>query len=273
MRLTGLAGLTIGTLLFLASAPLPTLASTSLEREFRFSKESFSLLRRGSETLVEVEGASRELAAGRPDLPWVAEIVEVPDGMRVTGVQVLALDTAPLADHVRMPSTVIAKPGLGPEERSAPDPEYFSASGFQPRSPVELGMQGWQRGRNLVYVEVCPVRWEASSGRLERVTSIRVRLTMEPGFEAKIPRLRVVPEWEDGYVPSRGSTLAPESAGDPRKPQPFKATQVPSLLGSPVAYVIITSDALAGEFQRLATPSASASSYATPTRAGAPSGC
>lgn len=108
-------------------------------------------------------------------------------------------------------------------------------------------------------------------------------------------------EWEDELptgIPMRelGSALTSYSGAADRDPQPFRPLQVPSVLGSPVAYVIVTSDALAPAFQTLAdwktqkgvpavvrttsfiraqyprpptTPSASGCSCATPTRVGA----
>src|SRR5262249_46813864 len=56
-------------------------------------------------------------------------------------------------------------------------------------------------------------------------------------------------------VPSRAivslGAAATDATGKP-KAQPFKPLQVPSVLGSPVEYLIITSDAMASQFQQLA---------------------
>ena len=38
-------------------------------------------------TFVEAAGGSHEYTAGHPDLPWLAERVDLPAGMKVTGVE------------------------------------------------------------------------------------------------------------------------------------------------------------------------------------------
>jgi hypothetical protein len=64
-----------------------------------------------------------------------------------------------------------------------------------------------------------------------------------------VKRERIVSQWEDdpfGAAPTTATALPKRGV------QPFKPTQLPSVLGSPVAYVIVTSDNMAAEFQRLA---------------------
>src|SRR5439155_1609936 len=89
-------------------------ATTLLEREFTFPAERFSLSARNGETLIEYRGASREFTAGRPDLPWMGELVEVPAGLKLVRVEVLDLQSAPLAASARIPRAV----GRSPSRRS-----------------------------------------------------------------------------------------------------------------------------------------------------------
>ena len=90
-------------------------------------------------TDVEVKGATREFTAGRPDLPWVGERVEIPSGLKVVGVEVVSIESAPLAERAMMPSAILPRPGLGPIERTAPDPEYFARVRVNP----DLGTICW----------------------------------------------------------------------------------------------------------------------------------
>jgi hypothetical protein len=235
-------------LLLLVAASTASAAPATIEREFRYDAGRFAVVQRGAETRVEMTGATREFVAGRPDLPSVGELIELPPGVRVTGVEVVSLATAELGGAVRVPTAARARPGLGPIERTEPDAAFYGVVGFRPVSEqVELGYQGWMRGRHYASLRVSPTRWDATSGRLERVERVRVRLALEPYQDPDVvPRERIVPEWE-----SDGAALTAPAAGG-RPAQPFMPTQIPSVLGSPVAYVIITSDALAGEFQRLA---------------------
>jgi peptidase C25-like protein/VCBS repeat protein len=234
-----------------AAGPAPA-APAVLERELRYDASRFSVVQKGGETQVGMAGAAREFIPGRPDLPMVGELIELPAGVRVVGVEVVSLATAMLSPAARVPTAARAKHEIGPIDRTDPDPEFYGRSGFAPASAqVELGYQGWMRGRHLASLRVNPVRWDAASGRLERIERMTVRLRLEPHVGPDVvPRERIVPEWEVDRPSLAARPVA--SAASARPAQPFKPTQVPSVLGSPVAYVIITKDALAAEFQRLA---------------------
>ena len=232
------------------AASLPPHAGAAIEREFRYGPESVRTFVRSGLTLVEAPRGLPEARAGLPDLPSLNETVEVPAGMRAVGVDVLELETVPLSDHADLPPALkLARDAL-PDERTSRDPAAYARAGFQPEVPVRVGYQGTMREHNLVMLEVRPARWDASTGRLERVSRLRVRLRLEPGGPRPLERQRVVPEWEGGApaAPARAGASAPA-----RSPAaPFRPTQVPSLLGSPVAYVIVTTDDLAPIFQQLA---------------------
>src|SRR2546427_364463 len=94
-------------------------------------------------------------------------------------------------------------------------------------------------------------RWDAASGRPEALGGVRGRRVLEPTEERPLPRGRVVEEWEGPHgLPRTATRLA--AGGSRRMAQPFKATQIPSVLGSPVQYVIITNETMQPQFQRLA---------------------
>ena len=234
----------------------PAWPATTIEREYRFGPDDISIVRGADATEVRLRGGMREFAPGRPDLPWKAERVDLPAGQRVSGIEVIALETSPLADAVRVPSAIEPTPGLGPVQRTPPDPAVYGVDRFEPEAPVRLGPQGFERGTAVAWLQVSPTRWNPVSGRLERVSRVRVRLALEPSDATPLRRERVVPDrGRDGLPVSPGSS-APgrSSASAPGRPQaaPFKPTQIPSLLGSPVEYLIITNDAMAATFQQLA---------------------
>src|SRR5206468_10149685 len=94
----------------------------------------------------------------------------------------------------------------------------------------------------------------------ERVTRVRVSLTLAPSTDAPLARERVVSEWEDdrlmrapGQVFTTGPSAEIRRAGASRVSKPvFQASLLPSVLGSPVAYVIVTNDSMSAQFQRIA---------------------
>lgn len=234
----------------------PAAGAGTLERDFGYPAARFQITRNADGTSqVHMSGASRDFTPGHPDLPLVGERVELPAGMQVTGVQVVSMSTAPIASSARIPSAVVVEPGLGPVKRTAPDAALFGHVGFLPESPVQLGLQGDQRGANVAWLQVAPARWNPATGALERIDHVRVRLTLSPGGGSDLVRQRIVPEWEGGATatssPPRTATGATLVSPD-RTPGTFRPTQIPSLLGSPVQYVIVTGDDQASQFQRLA---------------------
>jgi hypothetical protein len=255
MRLRTATSLVV--LAFLAQAS--GASALTLEREVRLDPARVQLTSANGYTVVEAAGGMHEYAAGRPDLPWLAERVDLPDGMKVTGVEVVSAATELLRDGVRIPAALSARPGAAIDERSAPDARWFASPSFQPEQLVALGAQGSLRGRNVAYLRIAPTRWNPQSGRLERVTSLKLRLTLADGAAPAVKRERIVREWEDELptgVPTRAlvslSSGAATPAGAKPKAAPFMPLQVPSILGSPVEYVIVTSDAMASQFQQLA---------------------
>ncbi len=247
----------MGLTLWMAMAPGAASASTTIEREFRYGADRFELTRNpDGTTQVGMSSATREYTVGQPDLPLVGERVELPPGSRLAAVEIIGLETAPLAQDVRLPSAMLMRPGVDSVERSAPDPVVFGRAGFVPERLAQVGAQGFERGQGVAYVVVAPVRWNPATGELERVERVRLRLVLEATAERPLERERVVPEWEDGGVgtalPGARAAQPNALAGGLRRAEPFKATQLPSLLGSPVAYVIVTNDAMAPAFQQLA---------------------
>ncbi len=229
-------------------------AGIVLEREFTFDPARVRLVTRDGVTCVEVRGAMPEFRAGLPDLPWLGLRVALPPGERLAGVEMSGLETVALAGGVRLASAIRPVPGLGRIERSVPDPEVFARRGFVPEVPAETGAQGFERGANVASLRVSPVRWNPSTGDLEAVTRLTVRLTLEPTGARPLARERVVAEWEPGVnVAARSLAAAPTAAVERlKRPGPFRPTQIPSLMDSPVEYVIITDGAMESEFQRLA---------------------
>ena len=134
-------------------------AATTLERTFRFPDERFQLSQTDKGVAVRMAGdAMREFRPGQPDLPMVSESVEIPNGMRVASVDVVGIDSQLWRTGVRVAPAVVVKPGITPEERTAPDPVAYARAGFQPERAVELVTQGYERGVHKAMLRVNPVR-------------------------------------------------------------------------------------------------------------------
>ena len=226
--------------------------AASIEREFSFGANQFSLGRDGAATTVRLDGGSPETRAGLPDLPTITERIVLPDGQRVARLEIVSLETAPLGTSVRLATAASPQPGSFTIERTAPDSAAYARAGFQPDPVATLATQGYEAGASVALVRVSPVRWNAASGALERVTRLRVRLVLDRDPGQPLKRERGGVPWLRQPAVAGRPIPAPLTATRSGGAQPLQATQVPSLLGSPVEYVIITSDAMAAQMQRLA---------------------
>ena len=211
----------------------------------------------GGEAVVRYPGAAAP-PVGSPDVPRVPVWIEVPAGMQAAAVRATPSGLRDLG-QVRVASAVDwrsdgleAKPPIG-----------------MPATPAGewalLGRQGSLRGHWVVCVLVAPATWDEATGRLTGASAVDVELELEPlaaeRAAAVVPRARIVREIETrfdesigktitGYIPARPTE---ELVGDgPAGPGPYQPTFRPTTDGSAVEYVIVTSQALATEFERLA---------------------
>src|SRR5215471_13378420 len=136
-----------------------------------------------------------------------------------------------------------------------------AVDGARASAPITVrpGYQGFERGQHISWLEL-PDGTGLPAGHEGHAALLTVRIELEPSLARPVPRERVVPEWEESGGRARSAStlraaegeVAGASASGARRAQPFLPTQVPSLLGSPVDYLIVTTDALASSFQPLA---------------------
>jgi hypothetical protein len=164
-----------------------------------------------------------------PDHLPAAGPLEIPPDERLAGAEVLSLICA--EDGARAPAGV----------------------------RVGVGYQGFERGRHLAWLGL-PDGCGLPVEHARHAVQLQVLLHLEPSPASPILRERMVPDWEDAGGPPRATTAELRASANADQgshtqtdaPTPFRPTQVPSLLGSPVAYLIVTSDALVPAFQPLA---------------------
>lgn len=126
-----------GVLMLLATAA----HSATIEREFRYDASRVQLVQRDGYTLVEAKGGMPEFRVGRPDLPWLAERVDLAPGTKITGIELVDVQTAPLGVVRTMASAEVTHPGLGETERTRPDARFYGSSKAQPEETAALGAQ------------------------------------------------------------------------------------------------------------------------------------
>lgn len=228
--------------------PATSFSATVLEHEVILDPSRLEISVHEGFADVNAPGATREFRAGMADVPWMTERVALPAGQRVARIEILSVETTVLERGVRVRGAIVPHPGLGPIERAPIEPGRMRG-GFLPGEAVELGAQGLARGEDVAVLNVAPVRWDPARGVLEGIRRIHVRLHLEAADAERLVREREV-MWPG----ARGAASLARAAGGEveRSIGPFVPTQVPSVLGSPVAYLIITNEEMAPEFQRLA---------------------
>jgi hypothetical protein len=253
-----------GWMLLLAAIPIGLVAAASMAGAapaavVRFDAAQLAFEPSAAGTRVSYPGAV-SVAAGAPDLPRVLTWIEVPAGMRATSVRAVPSGLRDLG------ATAVAKAAVDQRTDGVTWPE--SAPAPPAAGWAELGAQGSLRGHWIVGVLVAPVQWDPATQALTAAREVRIELELRPATAAELaqvaPRARVVREIEaefeagaaklvDDLVPATPTESLLEAAGTgPAGPGPYQPSFRPTPDGSAVEYVIVTSQAMAGEFQRLA---------------------
>ncbi len=238
----------------------------SLREEVRFAASDLRLEEQADGTVVVRYPGAVGSPAGSPDLPLVPVWIEVPSGMRVVGVKSRAQGVAELGVVRVRPVAPDVRVGEA-EKAAVADAEVYGSAGPVPGEWAVLASEGTLRGHQLAGVLVSPVRWSPGTGQLERASVVEVELVLEPGRPAGMPeaveRRRVsaaieskfeadASKWIRGFTPAAATEGGGDAGSGPAGPGPYQPTFRPTTDGSAVEYVVVTSAALAGEFQRLA---------------------
>ncbi len=222
--------------------------------EFEPGDVGFSAQSEGLEIAEVLTANDRWHFPGAPDLPILRLVVQVDDDFRVEDVLIRSEDEVSMGRHPLAPA---AADGGG--ERVA-DPAFYGSNDFIPPRAAEVAGEAWSRGRRLAYVTIYPLRTNPVSGEVMLSTRLTIELTGRRDAAVHGRRPRPVP-WEAKVdealgriaVDLRSSPGAKSAAPMTGEVEGFwSPTYRPTLDGSPVEYVIITSAALEPEFQVLA---------------------
>jgi hypothetical protein len=200
-------------------------------------------------------GTLRE--SGLPELPVRIVNILLPQGEEIDNFEFTCTAPKKLRENieVRMATERLAPGHEGPFLPSA------DAGGVFPPAPaVRLGT-GLFHGFAIASFAVFPVRYDGSTLFLSERIELRLSTRSDAGAQSATTRKRSRRRFRQEVNSTIKSLVEnPRSIDDyyfdwtaefPAKGG-FRPTQVPSVEGSPVDYVIITGDAMAAEYQRLA---------------------
>ena len=241
-------------------AALPAHSET-IKHTVELSPASVSLSDAGGKTMVSVDDYRTMTDAGLPSLPYQVVTILLPPGEKVDGFDVevsAALDLSITSPVAVAPAMVSEHGHIGSGGALA----GAAKRGVFPGESVRYMGMGYWHGRAIASFAVFPLRTNDGVLTLNETVGITVRTApderadevvrrerhrplLEAQFARSLERRVVNPEMNARYL-----GFAQPTSG--KQPRGFAPTSYPSLEGSPVDYLIITSDALAAEYQRLA---------------------
>lgn len=194
---------------------------------------------------------------GRPALPYRIVQVLVPDGQAVDGVSAVASDWEEIGRGIQ---PVLAHTERKPDAPPVMTPPPLAPDGAGPGTTTVryLGTGTWH-GRAIASFAVFPVRLDDGTLYVAPRVELTVRTVPQTGAAATKPRRMVEDDARRVDAALDATVINPEAKASyaplPTAPRPrggFNPTIAPSLEGSPVEMVIITTDAMAAAYQRLA---------------------
>lgn len=255
--------------LALLAATTSFAAPSQVEHRLEWSPSALTESATTEGVLLGLDGATPLHVEGKPVLPRQTANFVVPRGMRVVGVTLADAQWIERGPRALMISTGIASSD-GPVsfDRWPVADEALGREATYPAEPVVFGATNFLRGYSIGAVEIVPVRVRAD-GVVEQLVSARVQLELEvdplsndvaqrrvawPGRaerDAEFVRA-VVRNGADveRYAPPRG--VDPSVAQFDFSMQEESLARVARLVPEPVDFLIITTEGLRPELERLA---------------------
>ncbi|HYW68217.1 MAG TPA: C25 family cysteine peptidase, partial [bacterium] len=226
-----------------------------------FGSEEVSLAPDGDFSKVAVEGCGSISDVGKPELPVKMLRFVIPSDTRVEDVIISFLGEEELPGVHRVKPAQQQVPMGETPVWSDPDRAVYESDEFYPRNRVEYMGDGYFGGYRIASVAVYPLQYAPKSGRLVLATSVSVELELTPAANRAQPRGRMSAESDELYrsLVKRmvenpwevDGKLSGVDVVDAVGEEGFLPRYTPSLEGSPVEYVIITSESFEPYFQPL----------------------
>ncbi|MBR3412935.1 MAG: T9SS type A sorting domain-containing protein [Bacteroidales bacterium] len=130
--------------------------------------------------VIEMEGTTPSTAVGRPDLPIVSQMIELPVcedvKVEITDLQVKSLD--PVTNYI-----LPVQPSPSKSDRTplpfAFDSNYYALPQTDKSPAAWVEKLGVGRDRNLALLRISPIIYSPATGKLELITSMTITLTYQ----------------------------------------------------------------------------------------------
>lgn len=231
------------------------------ERTVNFAERGLTVNVTDSVVHAAIEGRVTVAEPGTPLLPWVTLRVAVPADETITEVTVVSLNFRLLGEGLTVPPAPELL-GSGRAMAVPGNPAIYGSDAAYPTERVRVAQTGFFRGYRILGVSVAPIEYAPGSGEVRVADTATLRITTAPSLspgstlERRRPLQPGTPD-EREEVAARvdlvlGTAPAPlRRAATPVDPV-FRPTEGPSLAGSQVDMVIVTTTAFADAFSLLA---------------------
>jgi hypothetical protein len=253
----------------LAVTSSAALADPSAEVKFSTTDLTFEVFVHEGDTYdvpIMATTSHRMDSVGGPNLPYTTVHLLIPQDQTCTDVQVDWANTEVLeSPYYVVPAQPPVQMGEDPPDFVEPDSAVYGSHDPYPEAPARLVRQGYESGYKVVTVAVHPLVYRPADRELTFYGEIHLSLVLEHCLSYALPVLcrsefaqkqledyfsaKVEnPEDVEGYFLGGGFGTAP----DPKEPGDFVVTELPSVEGLRVEYVIVTSEQLAPFYEDFA---------------------
>jgi hypothetical protein len=212
---------------------------------------------------VAIEGTRTVKTPGAPALPVEYLSFVIPADMRVEDVVASWLEEEELPGTHRVIPAQREVPTGESAEWVDPDPSIYGSESVYPTERVVYLGDGYLGGYRIATVAIYPLAYAPATGKLTLARDVSIALELTPSPDRSQPRHRMTARSDELYrslvesiVVNKGDVAGKlrgvEVVHDVGTDEGFLPRYSPSLDGSPVEYVIVTSDEFAPQFQELA---------------------
>jgi hypothetical protein len=234
-------------LVLLALMSFATTAWPDVTVTLHFSPSDLHFTERFGYDLASFSGCSWTEGVGKPMLPTMLGSLVIGPNERVTGVEVVNLETTPLSGTYHILPVQPSVPIGSPPEGCKPDQAVYGSSSLYPDEIIRCTRDGSMAGYRLASLEISPLRYSPSVGRLELCSRITVTVrTQSAASGAAIVRTPWGERLHRQAV--RSSVLNPE---DIDRYQPAIQIAPCQIDGGPFEYLVVTTDEMASLFAPL----------------------
>lgn len=239
-----------------------SLRAETIHHTHRFDTSRWSIAGSDDAATLVAPGLSRTWQRDQPELPYTTLTFLIPQDAGVASVRLIRRQRRVLREGVRLNVAQARLTDTGEAVEPPEAPGLSKAAGAPQVGIVEAAGSGILSGYKLASVRVYAMQYNASSQRVWAHDLVEFELQLRPETPPALERERYSAALERRALQQvQGLVANPEAVPGYRRRigalvesthRGFRPTNAPSLEGSPVDYVIVTSQALEASFQTLA---------------------